>query len=58
MGKKLLALALVGAAAWLFKTKQGKEVRGKIGNNLNDMAGKAKDVYTKYKGKYAEPVDA
>lgn len=50
MGKKLLALALVGAAAYLFKTKHGEEIRktigesaGKIGKQLQDMYATAKD---------------
>jgi hypothetical protein len=45
MGKKLWALALVGAAAYLFKTKKGGEIRKQMG----DYAGKAvqglKDKY-------------
>lgn len=45
MSNKLWALALVGAAAYLFKTKKGNELRGKI----MDAAGKGvqnlKDKY-------------
>lgn len=45
MSNKIWALALVGAAAYLFKTKKGNELRGKI----SDAAGKAintiKDKY-------------
>lgn len=37
MGKKLWALALVGAAAYLYKTKKGAEIRKQAG----DYAGKA-----------------
>ena len=37
MGKKFWALALVGAAAYLFKTKKGAEIRKQMG----DVAGKA-----------------
>ena len=37
MGNKLWALALVGAAAYLFKTKKGNEIR----KQGMDMAGKA-----------------
>ncbi len=37
MSNKIWALALVGAAAYLFKTKKGNELRGKI----TDAAGKA-----------------
>ena len=45
MGNKLWALALVGAAAYLFKTKKGNELRKQIG----DYAGKAaKDLQQKY----------
>jgi hypothetical protein len=45
MSNKLWALALVGAAAYLFKTKKGNELRGKIG----DAAGKAvKGLKDKY----------
>ncbi len=50
MGKKLIALALVGAAAYLFKTKHGEEIRkslgetaGKLGKQLQDMYATAKD---------------
>lgn len=39
MNKKLLALALVGAAAYLFKTKKGAEIR----KNLSQQAGKWSD---------------
>ena len=37
MGNKIWALALVGAAAYLFKTKKGNELR----KQGMDMAGKA-----------------
>lgn len=39
MGKKLLALALLGAAAYLFRTKKGNELR----KQAMDSAGKAMD---------------
>jgi|GEM_PF-2192638 len=45
MGKKLWALALVGAAAYLFKTKKGNELRQKLGGQINDLASKAKEAY-------------
>lgn len=45
MGKKLWALALVGAAAYLFKTKKGAELRRKMGQQINDLTGKAKAAY-------------
>ena len=47
MNKKLLALAVVGAAAWLFKTEKGAEVRKNIGKKAGEMAGKLKDAYGK-----------
>lgn len=45
MGKKLWALALVGAAAYLFNTKKGAELRRKMGGQINDFAAKAKEAY-------------
>lgn len=45
MGNKIWALALVGAAAYLFKTKKGAEMRKTMGQKFNDLAGKAKEAY-------------
>ena len=45
MNKKLLALGLVGAAAWLFKTKKGNEVRSMIGEQAGKLGQQLKDQY-------------
>ncbi len=45
MGKKLLALALVGAAAYLFKTKHGEEIRKTLGENAGKLSKQLMDMY-------------
>ena len=57
MGKKLMALAIVGAAAWLFKTKKGNEVRQQLGKKAGEIGGQLRNEYNKYKGG-AEPLQA
>jgi pyrroline-5-carboxylate reductase len=58
MGKKLWALALVGAAAYLFKTKHGAEIRKQV----TDVAGKAaqglREKYQQAGSKAADAIDA
>jgi gas vesicle protein len=58
MGNKLWALALVGAAAYLFKTKKGNELR----KQMTDAAGKAaqqlKEKYQQSKAGVTERLDA
>lgn len=57
MGKKLWALALVGAAAYLYKTKKGAEIRKQMG----DYAGKAvqglKDKYGQMSSQAKDSID-
>lgn len=45
MGKKLWALALVGAAAYLFKTEKGAEIRKNLGKSAGDWKTKLTDAY-------------
>lgn len=45
MSNKLWALALVGAAAYLFKTKKGNELRDKIGEAAGKAVQGLKDKY-------------
>lgn len=45
MGNKIWALALAGAAAYLFKTKKGNELRKNMTQKIGEMAGKAKQAY-------------
>jgi hypothetical protein len=55
MGNKIWALALVGAAAYLFKTKKGAEIR----KQGMDMAGKAvQGLREKYQQAGAQVHDA
>lgn len=55
MGNKFWALALVGAAAYLFKTKKGNELR----KQMMDGAGKAvKDLRQRYQQAGAKAQDA
>lgn len=58
MGKKLWALALVGAAAYLYKTKHGAEVRKQIGDFASKAAGQLKEKYGQAAGAAAEQLDA
>lgn len=55
MNKKLLALAVVGAAAWLFKTDKGAEVRKNLGKQAGTLKDKLTDLYAQGKQK-AEPL--
>jgi gas vesicle protein len=58
MGNKIWALALVGAAAYLFKTKKGNELR----KQGMDMAGKAvqslREKYQQMGSKAHDAIDA
>lgn len=45
MGKKLLALALVAGAAYLFKTKHGEEIRKQLGDSAGKLSDQLKDMY-------------
>jgi hypothetical protein len=45
MGKKLIALALVGTAAYLFKTKHGQELRKTLGENAGKLGKQLQDLY-------------
>lgn len=45
MNKKLLALVLVGAAAYLFKTKKGAELRKNIGKQAGKWSDKLQEMY-------------
>lgn len=58
MGKKLWALALVGAAAYLYKTKKGAEIR----KQAADYAGKAmhglREKYGQASGVVKDSIDA
>jgi hypothetical protein len=58
MSNKLWALALVGAAAYLFKTKKGEEIR----KQLTDYTGKAvqgfREKYGQAAGAVQDRIDA
>ena len=58
MGKKFWALAIMGAAAYLFKTKHGAEIRKQVG----DVAGKAaqglREKYQQAGSKMGDAIDA
>lgn len=45
MGNKIWALALAGAAAYLFKTKKGTELRKNMTRKITDLAAQAKTAY-------------
>lgn len=57
MNKKLLALGLVGAAAWLFKTKKGNEFRSKVGEQAGKLATQLQDQYRVRTGQAKEQFD-
>jgi hypothetical protein len=56
MGKKLLALALVGTAAYLFKTKKGAEIRENLGKQAGQWKDKLTDMY-KQQQNGSNPID-
>ncbi len=58
MGKKLWALALVGAAAYLYKTKHGAEVRKQIGDFAGKAASQLKEKYGQAAGAASDRLDA
>ncbi len=58
MGKKLWALALVGAAAYLYKTKHGTEVRKQIGDYAGKAVGQLKEKYGQASGVVQDSIDA
>lgn len=61
MGKKIIALALVGAAAYLFKTKHGEEIRKTLGDNAGKWGKQLQDLYASSKdsaGKIAKQATA
>ena len=47
MNNKLWALALVGAAAYLFKTKKGAELRQNLTKSAGGLKTKLTDMYQK-----------
>lgn len=62
MNKRIAALALAGAAYYLFGTKKGKEVRRNIGSTAGNYARKMQDQYrSRFGGSQAsggaEPLD-
>jgi len=57
MNKKLLALGLVGAAAWLFKTQKGNEFRRNVGAQAGKLANQLRDQYNQRKGQAQERYD-
>ncbi len=58
MNKRIAALALAGAAYYLFGTKKGKEVRRNIGSAAGDYARKVQDQYKSRFGQGAQGQDA
>ncbi len=58
MGKKLFALALVGAAAYLYKTKKGAEIRKQAGAALGKTVQTLRDKYTQASGAVQDSIDA
>lgn len=57
MGKKLLALALVGAAAYLFKTKKGAELRQQMGKAAGQWKDKLTDMYQQQRQNGAQAIE-
>jgi hypothetical protein len=57
MGKKLWALALVGAAAYLFKTKKGAEIRKQMGDYAGKAAQGLKDKYGQMASQAKDSID-
>ena len=57
MGKKLWALGLVAAAAYLFKTKKGGEIRKKISEKAGAIAADVKEKYEKAQAAKTTPID-
>ena len=58
MGKKLWALALVGAAAYLYKTKHGSEIRKQAGDAIGKAVNGLKDKYAQTREQAADALDA
>ena len=58
MSKKLWALALVGAAAYLFKTKKGAEIRKQVGEVAGKAAQQLRDKYQQAGNKTEDAIDA
>jgi hypothetical protein len=58
MGNKLWALALVGAAAYLFKTKKGNELRKQMMDAGGKVAQQLKDKYQESKAGVVDRLDA
>lgn len=57
MGKKIIALALVGAAAYLFKTKHGGEIRKTLGESAGKLSKQLMDMYSTAKDGSAKVAD-
>ena len=57
MGKKLLALAVVGAAAYLYKTKHGAEIRANLSKSAGEWKDKLTDMYRQQAGNVADAID-
>ena len=58
MGKKLLALALLGAAAYLFRTKKGNEIRKQAVDTAGRMADQLRTRLKSANGHLTETLDA
>ena len=58
MSKKLWALALVGAAAYLYKTKKGTEIRKQAGEAIGKAVGDLREKYTQMTEKAGDAIDA
>ena len=58
MGKKLWALALVGAAAYLYKTKKGAEIRKQVGEAAGKAVQGLRDKYQQASSKAEDAIDA
>jgi hypothetical protein len=57
MSKKLIALALVGAAAYLFKTKKGNELRKQLSDNAGKLSKQLMDMYQTGRNGATQAVD-
>lgn len=57
MSKKLWALGIIAAAAYLFKTKKGAEIRKEISDKAGKVAGELKEKYQQAKENGTTPID-
>lgn len=58
MGKKFWALALIGAAAYLYKTKKGAEIRKQAGEAIGKTVSGIREKYAQAGQQVSDAIDA